>query len=226
MNNGMMNTKLGEIAVDTAVVAKYAGSSAVECFGVVGMASISMKDGLVKLLKRDNLTHGVGVAIKDNKIIIDLHIIVSYGVSISAVAENLISNWNAAAITGTSTVSCSFTTFVKPRKSCDKITPELPLAPRREPEEIAFASDFISRSCIAVTSFAADMIVSVIFVPVSPSGTGKTFNSLMYSFFASILFAPARNIFCNSDASTVFRFTCFAPPSSINLLRGHLPQRY
>ena len=92
MNNGMMNTKLGEIAVDTAVVAKYAGSSAVECFGVVGMASISMKDGLVKLLKRDNFTHGVGVAIKDNKIIIDLHIIVSYGVSISAVAENLISN--------------------------------------------------------------------------------------------------------------------------------------
>lgn len=34
----------------------------------------------------------MGVAIKDNKIIIDLHIIVSYGVSISAVAENLISN--------------------------------------------------------------------------------------------------------------------------------------
>ncbi len=92
MNNGTMNTGLGEIEIDTAVVAKYAGSAAVECFGVVGMASISMKDGLVKLLKRDNLTHGVGVTLADNKITIDLHIIVSYGVSISAVADNLINN--------------------------------------------------------------------------------------------------------------------------------------
>ena len=90
--NGNIKTGLGEIEVDTAVIAKYAGSSAVECFGIVGMASISMKDGLVKLLRRDNLTHGVGVTLEDNKITIDLHIIVSYGVSISTVAENLINN--------------------------------------------------------------------------------------------------------------------------------------
>jgi uncharacterized alkaline shock family protein YloU len=51
-----------------------------------------MKDGIVKLLKKDNLSHGVNVTIEDNKITIDLHIIVSYGVSISAVADNLISN--------------------------------------------------------------------------------------------------------------------------------------
>ena len=91
MKARIMN-KLGEIQISSEVIAMYAGITAVECFGIVGMAAVSMKDGLVKLLKRDNLTHGVGVAIKDNKIIIDLHIIVSYGVSISAVAENLISN--------------------------------------------------------------------------------------------------------------------------------------
>ena len=90
--NGNINTGLGKVEIDTAVIAKYAGSSAVECFGIVGMASISMKDGLVKLLRRDNLTHGVGVTLEDNKITIDLHIIVSYGVCISTVAENLISN--------------------------------------------------------------------------------------------------------------------------------------
>ena len=45
-----------------------------------------------KLLKRDSLSHGVNVTIDENKITIDLHIIVSYGVSISAVADNLISN--------------------------------------------------------------------------------------------------------------------------------------
>jgi uncharacterized alkaline shock family protein YloU len=89
---GHMNTDIGEILIDNEVLAQYAGASAVECFGVVGMASINMKDGIVKLLKKDNLSHGVGVNIEDNKITIDLHIIVSYGVSISAVADNLISN--------------------------------------------------------------------------------------------------------------------------------------
>lgn len=90
--NGTMNTQLGEILVDTDVIAKYAGSSAIECFGVVGMAAINMKDGLAKLLRLDNLNQGVNVFVNENKITINLHIIVSYGVSISAVAENLISN--------------------------------------------------------------------------------------------------------------------------------------
>lgn len=89
---GHMNTAIGEIVIDTEVLAQYAGSAAVECFGVVGTASVNMKDGLVKLLRRDNISHGVNVIIDDNKIKIDLHIIVAYGVSISAVAENLISN--------------------------------------------------------------------------------------------------------------------------------------
>lgn len=89
---GHMNTQIGEIMIDTEVLAKYAGMSAVECFGVVGMASINMKEGIVKLLKRDNISHGVNVTVEDNKIVIDLHIIVSYGVSISAVADNLINN--------------------------------------------------------------------------------------------------------------------------------------
>ncbi len=89
---GHMSTEIGEILIDTEVLGHYAGSAAVECFGVVGMASVSMKDGLVKLLKGDSLSHGVNVVIENNKISVDLHIIVAYGVSISAVAENLISN--------------------------------------------------------------------------------------------------------------------------------------
>lgn len=89
---GHMNTKIGEVLIDNDVLAKYAGSSAVECFGIVGMASVNVKDGIVKLLKRDSLSHGVNISVNNNKILIELHIIVSYGVSISAVAENLISN--------------------------------------------------------------------------------------------------------------------------------------
>lgn len=89
---GRMETELGSILIDTDVIATYAGSVAVECFGIVGMAAVSMKDGLVKLLKKDSLKHGINVVLNDNKISLDFHVIVSYGVSISAVADNLVSN--------------------------------------------------------------------------------------------------------------------------------------
>ena len=90
---GCMSTELGIITLDSEVIAKYAGSVAVECFGIVGMAAVSMKDGLVKLLKKESLTHGIQVSISDeNKITLNFHVIVVYGVSISAVSDNLISN--------------------------------------------------------------------------------------------------------------------------------------
>lgn len=90
---GSMATDLGVIIIDPEVIAKYAGTVAVECFGIVGMAAVSMRDGLVKLLKRDSLTHGIQVEIsEDNQITINFHVIVSYGVSISAVCNNLVSN--------------------------------------------------------------------------------------------------------------------------------------
>ena len=82
-----METQYGKIVIDPDVIATYAGSVAVECFGIVGMAAVNMKDGLVKLLKRDYLTHGINVVVNaDNKITIDFHVIISYGVSISTVS--------------------------------------------------------------------------------------------------------------------------------------------
>ena len=89
---GRMETDLGSILIDTDVIATYAGSVAVECFGIVGMATVSMKDGLVRLLKKDSLKNGIQVTVEDNKISLDFHVIVAYGVSISAVADNLINN--------------------------------------------------------------------------------------------------------------------------------------
>ena len=89
---GQMDTEMGKIIVDEDVLAKYAGSAAVECFGVVGMASVNVRDGIVKLLKRDSIRHGVNVTLENDKLLIELHIIVAYEVSILAVAENLVDN--------------------------------------------------------------------------------------------------------------------------------------
>ena len=76
---GQMDTQLGQILIDEDVISTYAGSVAVECFGIVGMAAVNMKDGLVKLLKKDYLNHGINVTIDADN-----------GISISTVSENLI----------------------------------------------------------------------------------------------------------------------------------------
>ena len=88
--DGGYDTGLGEVMISTDVIEKCAGASAVECFGIVGMASKNVRDGLAKLLKRENLSNGVSAKVEDNKIKIDIHIIVSYGVNIPSVCDNLL----------------------------------------------------------------------------------------------------------------------------------------
>lgn len=95
MKNSSLDTHLGNVAIDPGVILQYAGSVANECFGIVGMASVNVKDGLVKLLKinSQDLSRGVQVNLDEkNKLCLSFHIIVSYGVSIHAVVDNLISN--------------------------------------------------------------------------------------------------------------------------------------
>ena len=89
---GSMNTHLGNIYIDPEVIAQYAGSVAVECFGIVGMASVNVKDGLVKLLMKESITHGISVNIVNNKLLLNFHVIVAYGISIITVCDNLINN--------------------------------------------------------------------------------------------------------------------------------------
>jgi len=91
--SGRIDSGLGRIVIDTDVIATYAGSVAVECFGIVGMAAVSMKDGLVKLLHKDSLKHGISVVVTDeNKIRLNFHVVVAYGINISTIADNLVSN--------------------------------------------------------------------------------------------------------------------------------------
>ncbi len=88
---GQFENAYGRVVIANEVIATYAGSVAVECFGIVGMAAVNMKDGIVKLLKKDYLTHGINVAVdENNEITINFHVIISYGVSINTVSDNLI----------------------------------------------------------------------------------------------------------------------------------------
>ena len=90
MKGSSINTHMGNITINTEVIAQYAGSVAVECFGIVGMAGINVKDGLVRILKKESITRGIEVTINNNKLTLDFHVIVAYGVSIATVSDNLI----------------------------------------------------------------------------------------------------------------------------------------
>jgi uncharacterized alkaline shock family protein YloU len=93
---------LGEIIISDDVLAVLAGISTIECYGIVGMASKRATDGLVELLGLDNLSRGVKVYTQDNEVIIDLFIIVEYGISIATVAKNVIETvkYNVEKLTG------------------------------------------------------------------------------------------------------------------------------
>src|SRR5690554_5434481 len=93
---------LGEIVISDEVLATMAGITAIECYGIVGMASKRATDGIVELLGKDNLSRGVKVHTKDDEIVIDLYIIVEYGISIAAVAKNMIETvkYNVESFTG------------------------------------------------------------------------------------------------------------------------------
>ncbi|HWJ02036.1 MAG TPA: Asp23/Gls24 family envelope stress response protein [Verrucomicrobiae bacterium] len=89
MGKEISNT-LGKIDISEEVIATIAGVAAIECYGLVGMASRKIVDGFVELLGKENLSKGVQVRIEENKVLIDLFIIVGYGIRISEVAHNVI----------------------------------------------------------------------------------------------------------------------------------------
>ncbi|WP_163536757.1 Asp23/Gls24 family envelope stress response protein [Gracilibacillus sp. YIM 98692] len=85
-----LNTNNGQVTITNEVIATIAGGAAVECYGIVGMASKKqLRDGLAEILRKENFTKGVIVRQEDSNIHIDMYIIVSYGTKISEVAHNV-----------------------------------------------------------------------------------------------------------------------------------------
>ncbi|KHF39822.1 MULTISPECIES: Asp23/Gls24 family envelope stress response protein [Halalkalibacter] len=85
-----MKTQLGVVDVSKDVVATIAGGAAIDCYGIVGMASQKqLKDGLTDLLGKENFRRGVVIREDEEQIHIDMYIIVSYGTKISEVAYNV-----------------------------------------------------------------------------------------------------------------------------------------
>lgn len=87
-----IRTNLGCIHLSTDVFTTISGWAANNCFGVRGMATRSVSDGFVYLLRRDSLSKGVKVSFtNDGSANVELHIAVEHGVNIPAVSQSIIS---------------------------------------------------------------------------------------------------------------------------------------
>src|SRR3954453_16539421 len=85
-----LKTTYGQIDISNDVIATIAGGAAVDCYGIVGMASKNqIKDGFTDILRKENFTRGVIVRQEEEQVHIDMYIIVSYGTKISEIAHNV-----------------------------------------------------------------------------------------------------------------------------------------
>ena len=82
------NTPIGSIHVSPRAVATIAYQAALESYGVVGLASKNLFNGLTNAIVKDP-THGVEVHYDGDHIIIDIYIIIEYGTRIKAVADSV-----------------------------------------------------------------------------------------------------------------------------------------
>ncbi len=82
----------GVIDISKEVIAKIAGIATMECFGIVGMVSSRrISDGLSELLGKEALAKGVEVTISpDDVLSIKINVVVSYGLKISIIANNVV----------------------------------------------------------------------------------------------------------------------------------------
>ena len=82
-----IENEYGRINVSKEALATVIGNATNECYGVVGMASKNpVKDGLAVVLGKDNFAKGINiVASDDDKISIEIYVVVALGVKVSEV---------------------------------------------------------------------------------------------------------------------------------------------
>lgn len=79
----------GSVQIANDVLADLAGYAALEVYGVVGMASPSLRDGVAQVLSRDKLRRGVVITGSGEAVRVGLHVVVEHGTNIATVSKNL-----------------------------------------------------------------------------------------------------------------------------------------
>lgn len=86
-----LENHLGATHISEEYFANLVGRAASECFGVAGLVSTTPYQGLRTMIaKSDVPDKGVKVHITGGRLVLDLHIVVTYGVNISAIVQSII----------------------------------------------------------------------------------------------------------------------------------------
>lgn len=83
---GYENT-LGTVEISQEYFANLIGMAASECYGVAGMINSTYQGLRYAITKSDVPDKGVRVKTTDGKLIVDIHIAVTYGINISAIVQ-------------------------------------------------------------------------------------------------------------------------------------------
>jgi uncharacterized alkaline shock family protein YloU len=79
----------GKIEVSPQAIGTIAGRAVSECYGVVGIAGKRLRNGAAELLPADRYHQGIEVQFSNEQIIIDLYVVLEYGLRISEIAHNI-----------------------------------------------------------------------------------------------------------------------------------------
>ncbi len=80
---------LGDITVTREMVETLAGLATMDCYGLVGMVPQNIQSGITNILGIESIRKGVQVSSADNGLVIDVFVIVAYGLKIPEVASNV-----------------------------------------------------------------------------------------------------------------------------------------
>lgn len=80
---------IGDITVAREVVETIAGLAAMDCYGLVGMVPHNITSGISNILGIESIRKGVEVSKVEDGLVVDVHVIVGYGIKISEVALNV-----------------------------------------------------------------------------------------------------------------------------------------
>lgn len=88
---GIVANKIkGTLQVSNEVLSDIVGYTAMECYGVVGVAAPNAVDGIAKLLPKSRLRRGIVLKPGERGLCIELYVVIEYGTSITTVSQNLI----------------------------------------------------------------------------------------------------------------------------------------
>lgn len=82
----------GKIEVSPQAIGTIAGRAVSECYGVVGIAAKRLHNGMAELLPAERYHQGIEVQFSNDQIIIDLYVVLEYGLRISEIAHNVMGN--------------------------------------------------------------------------------------------------------------------------------------